>query len=176
MDDWPTAIASMLRVKAAIFELDQGALWDYRGPRTPATADQIQSVESALRRTLDPEHRAFLRWANGWPCFWQTVDLLGTDELIAGTAAAADGGYGPYRWTNGSYAVAFSTQSQDVFVVDPENTGSAVRWQILGGDRVDEFSSFDEYFRAMLDYNRMELRRLQENPALLDELRGFGNR
>lgn len=88
------------------------------------TKDQIKSVEDKLGYTLDTSYRNFLRFANGWKAFYQTVDLFGTNELLDSPIM--------------KYAI------EDDVIKD-----------------IDRFSSFNEYYLEMIDYNRDEIEDLK---------------
>jgi hypothetical protein len=84
MKDWRPAIVRMVEIKQAIYEADTDGLWEYHLPKVAATEDEIAAVEARLGIRLDPQYREFLRYANGWPSFYQSVDLFGTEDLAGG--------------------------------------------------------------------------------------------
>jgi hypothetical protein len=121
------------------------------------------------------EYRTFLLHANGWPAFYQTVDLLGADDLTGGKRfehAAEMLGYveegvladaGLRR--NDLLPIAASPVDLDLFVITRPSSArpGVVIW--LAGTEVDLFPSFSEYFLAMIDYNRLEVQELTQDTA-----------
>src|ERR1700754_5134440 len=81
MQDWRKEIAVMIYVKEAIAKLDVDHLWNYCLPRVSATEEQLRTAEAAVGHPLDDQYATFLRYANGWPSFYGSVDLFGTEEL-----------------------------------------------------------------------------------------------
>ena len=124
---------------------------------------------------LDPGYRDFLRHAGGWPAFYQTVDLFGPDELLGSPQfaaareallsmedeALAECGEAPCNLL----PIAATSEDLDLFLIaGPEaETPGQVFW--YAGGLIDTFPSFTEYFLAMVDYNRDEIRRLEEKAA-----------
>ncbi|MGH9139338.1 MAG: SMI1/KNR4 family protein [Acidimicrobiales bacterium] len=169
--NWRERIVELGVVKQTIDELDTTGLWEYRLPGVAATAAQLEAVEDALGEPFDPSYRTFLEHAGGWPAFWQTVDLFGPDDLLGGERfkhacemlsyvednVLDDGGLR----RSGLLPIAASPVDLDLFVMTRRSSPSpgGVVW--LAGAEVDRWSSFDEFFLAMVDYNRLELQQLQ---------------
>lgn len=157
----------MIQIKQAIFEADTGGLWEFHLPKAAATPSDIARAERALGSRLDPEYREFLGYANGWPSFFQSIDLLGTDDLIEGPRmvlaqrmlAAVEPAVLEQAGlhTVGLIPIAASTVDLDVFVmrvIDGEQKPPVV-W--LAGDEIDRFGTFEDYVVAMIAYNAREL-------------------
>jgi hypothetical protein len=78
---WTDEIVKALIVRQRLDELDVVPVWTYPLPHVAAGEDQLVAVEQSLGRPLDSQYREFLHTANGWPKFYQDVDLFGTREL-----------------------------------------------------------------------------------------------
>jgi|SRR6185312_537968 len=122
---------------------------------------------------LDRQYATFLRHANGWRAFYQTVDLFGTGELSGGSLMtyACD----LLRYVEPEVLVtadlqradllpiAATRQDKDLFVlVKPgaKQSGSVV-W--FAGTEIQRFDGFEEYFLVMVDYNRSQIEITQQN-------------
>jgi hypothetical protein len=168
--DWKDRIAVMALVKQRLAEVDTGRLWEYHLPRVAASEERLQQVEAHLGEALDPSYRAFLRHADGWPAFYQAVDLFGSAELLGSErfqhAEEMLGYLGQEQpatsgTDSGLLPVAASPVDLDLFVMTRRSSPhpGTVIW--LAGSEIDRFPSFDEYFLAMIDYNRAEIQGLQ---------------
>ncbi|MBS2965649.1 SMI1/KNR4 family protein [Actinocrinis puniceicyclus] len=173
--NWKERIVQMVLVKQRLEEVDTEGLWEYRLPRVAASEETLQQVEAAIGMPLDPEYRDFLNHAGGWPAFYQSVDLFGPDELLGSPefaaareallsmedAALAECGEAPRNLL----PIAATTEDLDLFLIaGPEaNTPGQVFW--YAGGLIDTFPTFTEYFLAMVDYNREEIRRLEGKAA-----------
>lgn len=168
--DWNDRIGVMALVKQRLAEVDTERLWEYHPPRAAASEERLQEVEAHLGEALDPSHRAFLRHADGWPAFYQTVDLFGSEDLLGGERfqhaeemlgyleeeqSAARGG------RSALLPIAASPVDLDLFVMTRRSSSGpgTVIW--LAGSEIDRYPSFDQYFLAMIDYNRNEIQNLQ---------------
>lgn len=173
MRDWRTEIVRMVQIKSAIQDADHDGLWEYHLPRVAATEDELRVVEAQLGVRLDAQYREFLSFANGWPSFFQSVDLFGTDDLAGGPrmeiANEMLNAMEPSVFEQAGVTriavvpIAVTTVDLDVFVmrVLDQHLASPVIW--LAGDEIDRFASFDQYFVAMLAYNERELAALSDN-------------
>jgi hypothetical protein len=169
--DWKKRIVELLYIKQTIADLDSRGLWQYRLPGLAAREEKLEAVERHLGEPLDPRYREFLRYAGGWPAFYQTVDLFGPDDLLGGDRfrhATEMLGYVEDRVLRSAgvskaslLPIAASPVDLDLFVMPrmlAPQPGTVI-W--LAGDVVDRFPSFDEYFLAMMDYNRAEVEALR---------------
>jgi hypothetical protein len=171
IEDWKQAIAVAWLVKEAMMELDHGKLYSYHLPEVAATEEQIRLSEEHLGFKLDPRYRGFLRYANGWKCFLQTTDLFGTEDLVRGPRNEC----GQFLLSMLDHDVlqksgakrtellpiAASFRDRDLCVIfrpDSPKPG-VVLW--FGGEEIERFASFDHYFLAMTDYNRLEVQRFK---------------
>ena len=82
IDDWVAEIVKGVVIQQRIEELDVDGLWERHLPEVAASEDEIAATEHRLGFVLDPRYREFLRFANGWRCFYQSVDLFGTRTLL----------------------------------------------------------------------------------------------
>ena len=80
--DWIDRIAAMMYVKEELHRQDWYGLWPYHLPEVAATEEQLAAAEAHLGHELDAGYKDFLRCANGWKGFFQTVDLFGTGDLV----------------------------------------------------------------------------------------------
>jgi hypothetical protein len=170
--DWKKEIAVMALVKSELAKADTGKLWPYHLPRVAATQAQISAAESCLGHKLDEEYAQFLRHANGWPAFYQSVQLFGTEELLGNAAMENALRTVSYLEENvlktsgvdraALLPIAATDVDMDLFVID--RTGSPARARVIwfAGTEVQRFDSFNEYFLAMVDYNRAELAALKK--------------
>lgn len=175
MIDWRQRIVELVMIKQRIDELDESNVWQYRLPRVAATEEQLVFVEAAVGEPLDGQYREFLTYAGGWPCFYQYVDLFGPDELIGGerrdaAMAKLDEMLEPADEARGLVLdflmpIADTPVDRDVFAIMRQGsaTPGVVVW--LAGGEIDRFPTFEEYFLAMMDYNRLEVRDLMNERA-----------
>jgi SMI1-KNR4 cell-wall len=171
MTDWKQRIVELVLVKQKLAELDTKGLWQYRLPSVAATEGKLKSVEARLGEALDPAYRTFLLHADGWSSFYQTVDLFGSDDLMGNDRhhhatemlSYVEEGVltlGGLRRED-LLPIAASPVDLDLFVMTRRSAShpGMVIW--LAGSEIDRFPSFDEYFLAMVDYNRLEVQHLR---------------
>lgn len=157
----------MALIKQAIAELDKNGLWEYRLPGLAASEEKLVAVEKLLGEPLDPSYRRFLAHAGGWLAFLQTVDLFGADDLLGGSRAAhAAELLGDIETSALAKAdlrredllpIAASPVDLDLFVLTGRSARRSGMVVWFAGYEIDRFPNFDEYFLAMMDYNRLEL-------------------
>lgn len=82
--DWPTMIVALVRAKEEVARVDKHGIFARTLPHAAASANQLDAFERHTSLTLDPTHRSFLGFADGWPAFFETQDLLGTQQLAGG--------------------------------------------------------------------------------------------
>lgn len=173
--DWKQAIVELVLVKQELAESDTKRLWPHKLPAVAASETRLAEVEAHLGEALDPTFRAFLLCADGWLAFYQTVDLFGSDDLLGSNrfhyATKMLGYVAETVLTQGGLRreellpIAVSAADLDLFVM---TSGSASRpgtviW--LAGSEVDRFAGFEEFFLAMVDYNRLEVQHLQASAS-----------
>ena len=84
IEDWRPPIVEMVMVKRDLAGYDPQNAFPNHLPEVAAPPQKIDETEQSLAIVLDPEHRAFLSFADGWKCFHQHATLLSTSGLIAG--------------------------------------------------------------------------------------------
>ena len=164
---WPERIAVMALVKQKLHDVDVKKRWEYRLPAIKATEEQLVAVEARLGEALDPSYRAFLAHAGGWPAFLQTIDLFGHADLLGGSRTErgaklllqldedvlrASG----FRREQ-LLPIAATLEDVDVFVMTRRSAPKPGMVIWFAREEIDRFPSFDEYFLAMIDYNRSEI-------------------
>ncbi len=171
--EWKQRIVDMVRIKQAIADLDRQGIWEYRLPAVAATEEELKAVEQNLGEELDPEYREFLAYAGGWPAFLQTIDLFGPNDLLGSERfrhAQEMLGYVEPKIIEAldvkrehMLPIAASPVNLDLFVITRRAAlkPGEVIW--LAGYEIDRFPDFDEYFLAMMDYNRGEVDALQKS-------------
>ena len=172
MTNWKDNIATLMIVKQELMKQDVKHLWPHHFPEVGASEEKIRILEKELGYTLDQKYRDFLKYANGWKGFYQTVDLFGTEQLsnsaimnYAKTLLDAidekviiESGF--YR--NQLLPIAVTEFDKDLFVLCSSNSSKpgAVIW--FAGEEIDRFENFYDYFLSMIDYNREEILALIE--------------
>jgi hypothetical protein len=164
---WPTLITRMLEVKSRLAEVD-GGLWPYRLPELAAKPSAIAEAEFDLGVKLPASFREFLLHADGWSGTFQTIDILGCQELLTGPhqerATAILNGLEPEDWKNldlvpeAILPIGVSLKDVDLFVIDlsvASQNEAPVVW--VAGERIDEWPTFADCFASMIEYNRREI-------------------
>lgn len=164
--DWKKEIAIAWYVKNETANLDTDGLWEYPLPKVAATEQQLAEAETTIGRKLNQRYREFLSFANGWRCFYQDVCLFGTEEFANGPLMVAadfalqesvpDGLKLKNAKAGDLLPIAKSTTDRDLFAIGLPNT--SVDGQVIwfSGGEIERFARFDDYFLAMVDYNRVE--------------------
>jgi hypothetical protein len=83
---WPDLIAAMGQLREQVSQVDED--FEFTIPHLAATPEQIAAAEQRLGHALDPQHKEFLSYGNGWPEFYMGNTLLSTEELGQGMAWA----------------------------------------------------------------------------------------
>ena len=167
MVNWPQEIAKMVFVKQALAEVDKSGLWPYHLPAVAASQMRLAEAEAYLGYQLDAMYAEFLLHADGWQGLYQSVDLFGSAELIGGQkmqlaqdlfssiedAALASSGIS----RDDVLPIAATIVDRDIFLLGKPNSSfpGGVLW--FAGEEIDRFDNFDEFFLAMVDYNREEV-------------------
>ncbi|MGH8777286.1 MAG: SMI1/KNR4 family protein [Jiangellaceae bacterium] len=168
--DWRPEIVRMIQIKQAIAEADTEGVWEFHLPKVAATPEELTAVEHGLGFRFDAGYREFLGYANGWPSFFQSVDLFGVDDLAGGprmdVARQVLEAIEPVVLEQAGLfdtrliPIAATTVDLDLFVmpvVDGQQVPPVV-W--LAGYEVDRFKTFEDYALAMIEYNARELEAL----------------
>jgi hypothetical protein len=158
--NWPKEIVRMVKVKEDLAAADKQHLWGWHLPEVRASDEELATLEHAIGRPLEPHHREFLRFANGWRSFYQNVDLFGTTDLVGGAKmeyarrlldATPDEVLKVSR--DQLLPIATTLEDRDLFVLN-WRTGEVI-W--LAGEEVERYSNFGEYFAAMIAYNQRQI-------------------
>src|SRR5436305_7688262 len=129
-------------------------------PREGAREEQIQRVEERLGRRLPSSYRSFLRHANGWDAFFQTIDLPSCEELLGGPhqdyARLLFSGLAAEDWAalgldpERLLVIGVTLEDRDVLALDlarpTEPRECYVVW--LAGEKIEEWPSFAECFQS----------------------------
>lgn len=172
--EWKDKIAVMVLVKQEIWRLDKAGLWPYHLPEVAATEEQLMTAEAHLGHGIDKGYRDFLKCANGWKGFSQTVNLFGTGDLVGSSLMnyalemieVMDEAY-PIEDTGFSkeellpIAATFEDRELHVITRATSHQPGVVIW--FSGQEIERYQSFEEYFLAMTDYNRLEIDRLRNS-------------
>lgn len=169
--DWKAEIAIAYCVQQEKQELDTDNLWDYYLPFVASDEAQIADAEHKLGFTIDPSYSRFLRHANGWRDFFQSVDLFGTSELVGGYLMDHANSM-LFATDNASLLnlgilnadllpIAIAKHDRTIFVVVKPHHPCAGQIIWLAGGVIEKFENFDELFLTLVDYNRAEVERLR---------------
>lgn len=161
-------IAVLLDVRNQLMEADKQGLWEYHFPEVAATPEEITEIQKRLNLALSEEYKTFLLCANGWKCFFQMVDLFGTNDLIsdkmefARDLLAVEMEYDQelQELKDQLLPIAASEDDNDLFamVLAPGERFGEVIW--LAGGEIERFPSFMDFFESMIKYNEEEVRRM----------------
>lgn len=167
--EWKRELVIAHLVKQKIAEVDVNELWESTLPGVAASEEQIRTLEARMGGPLDPQHKEFLLHANGWRAFMQSIDVFSLDDFLDGARAqrAVDlveslepldvvCGLGKHELL----PIAVSSDDIDVMLMAKPETECAGKIFWFAGGLIETFVGFDEWFLAMVDYNRAEYRRL----------------
>ena len=165
---WPDLIGNLVLLKQRISELDLDGPLEYVLPKVSASEKTLVDVEAQLGEAIDPGYREFLGYADGWPSFFVSLQLIGARDLLGRLRSAADANLANqfmYPWPGldqrDLFPVAVSLVDKDVVVVGRPGTSMAGRCLLLAGEVVHDCESFKDFFEAMVGSHR----------RILDELR-----
>lgn len=165
--NWPQEIAKLAFVKQALAEVDKNGVWPHHLPAVAAPQARLAEVEAYLGYRLDTKYVDFLRHADGWQGFYQSVDLFGSGDLMGGEkmhlACSLAEAIVDSVWVQAGISredvlsIAATAVDRDIFLLGKPNTpvSGTVLW--FAGEEIDRFENFDEFFLAMVDYNREEV-------------------
>lgn len=165
IDDWPGEIVTAVVVRQHLAAADN--LYGYPLPEVAATEKQLVAAEKSTG-PLDPRYRQFLKYANGWRNFLQNIDLFGTGQLLGAApmesvreAIAAVGdiseevGYDLAELQ----PIGGSQEQTDMWFIGLLGSRRPGRVLWYWGSDHEDFDNFDEFYLAMVDYNRLALQR-----------------
>ena len=164
---WPDLIGLLVLVKQEIAEREPGGPYVYALPRVSASPAALDAA-AARDGELDPEYREFLSFADGWPEFSLSTQLMGTSDLLGAVYDTAQ----DYLDTTLAYAdlgldaaqllpVAVASEDKDVIVVGRPGTPLAGQVVWLAGEEVDRYPSFRAWFTDTLEHHRRMLDRVR---------------
>ena len=159
---WKELIVIMLMVQDEMMKADNDNLWEYHYPKVACKPSDITDIENKIGKKLNQDYIDFLLCANGWNCFYQMVDLFGTNDLISDKMNRAKELLEVEVYYNEELKslsdrllpIAVSRDDIDLFVIvlgDGDYAGNVI-W--LAGGEIDRFESFTEFFKSMLEYNK----------------------
>lgn len=167
MTDWAVKISELASVKERIAQLDVDGVFPHALPALAAIPERIDAFEERSGVTLDPGHRSFLLFADGWRAFFETQDLLSLDQLSGGVHRDAFTAWmdsaPPQARAEGYSALTVLPIAVDLemplFAAMPIVDGR-VAAQVLSLDPsgiIDDFDSFEAYFDSTITYSRRNL-------------------
>lgn len=165
--DWKEEIVKLVFVKQLLAEVDVEHIWPHHLPEVAASEDDIKAVEKHLGYSLDRKYADFLRHANGWKGFYQSVDLFGTSDLIDGSRmshakemlyATDDSAIQMSGFQRSDLLPIGATMVDlDIFFLTMLNSSKPGQVIWFAGSEIDRFPDFDEFYLTMVDYNRAEI-------------------
>ena len=166
MINWKERIIMMLMVKNALDQADKEQLWEYHYPEVAAQIKEILSVQKKLNVKFSEEYTEFLQCANGWKAIYQLVDLFGTRDFDSESMEYARkllkmemvNDKSLDRLGGSLVPIAVSRTDKDLFVMilaEGKEYGQVI-W--LAGGEVERFDSFCDFFDAMIEYSKEELK------------------
>ncbi|MFE3191666.1 SMI1/KNR4 family protein [Nocardia sp. NPDC059240] len=171
--DWPAMIGYLLIVKNEIDQRDLEKLQEYTAPRQKVSEEVLRGAESSLNVQFPVEYRNFLLHADGWKSFYWNTDLFGMLEFSGeGAAHVATEGLGVYEAEgvledlklegHDLIPIGAGIGSENLFLLvvsgDAEKVGTVI-W-IDGGDEIETFRGFDEFFAAIIEEHKSYLEEL----------------
>lgn len=165
MDAWKKLIVILVHIRSQLMEADKEKLWEYHLPGLATSKDEIWEVQEKMHICLSEDYKMFLLCANGWPCFYQMVDLFGTNELISDKMSRAlkmlsyecENNKELLEMRSFLLPVAVSRIDMDLFVMVLKKGKQFGEIIWLAGGVIDKFESFTDFFKAMIEYNKLDL-------------------
>ncbi|MCL1981959.1 MAG: SMI1/KNR4 family protein [Clostridiales bacterium] len=164
---WPNLIVAMTQVKQELMELDAGDASLYFLPEAAAEEVDLIMAEINLGCLIDQHHADFMRAANGWKGFYQSIDLFGTDDLacpqimqnaFSRLNAVPSHVIEPTGFLREDLLpLAASGTSSDLCVITKQTASRPGKVIWITGEKARLFPNFEEYFRAMTDNYRLML-------------------
>ena len=162
MYDWKLAIVKNFQWRQAAEDYDKARICPMGAAKVAASNEAIMSAEHAVNFQFSDDYRDFLRHADGWPSFCQSLNLFGTTDFRSGESRRL--------LNNNRDATAFMNQlgysSEDYVAVGGERSGpdlflliSPHSTRLPGGviwfdkEELERFDSFCEFFSSMIKLN-----------------------
>jgi len=160
---WPVEIARLYKVKEAIAALDADGIYKFSAPRLAASDIDIQRLKTSIPVQWDKSYLGFLRFANGWPHFLQNTYLFGTEDFAGDLyrqiaeslrfRLPMNSERFKFVWTEQNcLPIGGSLLDNSIFVIERKHQGARVAW--LNTDEVDGYIGFEDFFIAMIEYNK----------------------
>jgi hypothetical protein len=169
---WPELIGFMAQIRMQLAQV-KPHVYPMTAPHVGAKLEQLAQAEQRLGHQLDPIHREFLTYANGWPEFFQDVQLLSAEELGQGSLWARGQKLLDTYFEDGPLSaqnfplrtelqpIAVGTETIDIHVLwltgPIVEGGHPILW--LAGEEIDRWANFPEYFRSIYAYLERALER-----------------
>ncbi|MGO1056698.1 SMI1/KNR4 family protein [Crossiella sp. CA198] len=154
---WPDLIVAMGELRRKTAQASNN-LFRFTIPHVAATPEELAAAEHRLGHPLDPQHRAFLSYGNGWDEFFLYYYLLGANDLGQGPTwellneylddfydSLPDDVNFPPR--DEIYPITFNPESAQIFAIwwggPIVDGGHQVVWiPLVDGDLYDNFFEF----------------------------------
>ena len=162
--NWPEMLVKLVAIRQHISEKAEGGLYPMTLPEVAAGEDEILATEKTIGQEIDARYREFLRYANGWRAFFQSIDLFGTRQL-AGEPNMPFARAVTSEFDSAVFEQEFGVSIEgtlpcgvgeqgDLFlmIVTPGVEKGSVIWASPTG-LVDRWANFDEFYAGMVDYN-----------------------
>jgi hypothetical protein len=161
---WPDLIAEMGLLKRQVSEVKN--VFSFTLPGVAAAEEQLVAAERRLGHPLDPMHREFLSYSNGWVDFYHKNSLLRADEIGQGdTWRELNGGLEAfYEAVDGLddvppreqiYPISFDPHGSSVFAIwlggPVTGRGRPVLW--LPWADTERYNNFFEFFGAVYGFH-----------------------
>lgn len=168
-EQWSALVGELIESRMALARAGP-AIYPMTLPGARPAPDTIRSAEDRLGFTLDLQHAALLRQADGWVGAFGMGDLLSTADLGAGPRWSLAGDVlddfylfapaGTYPPRDQVYPI--HTSAQDIFVVWREGAltagGHPVLW--IGDGLVDQWVNVSDFCRAIVRLNEVAIESL----------------
>ena len=172
-EEWRDRIVAMIYVKQELMKLDVDGIWPHHLPELAASEETLKKTEAYLGFKIDQDYREFLKMANGWKGFYHTVDLFGTQELSGSPIMQYAQSLLGFVEDDVIKSTGFSREEllpiaatkydKDLFVMTRPTSHAPGNVIWLAGEEIDRYPNFTEYFLAMIEYNRLLVKDIQDN-------------
>ena len=171
-EEWRERIVAMVYVKQELMKLDVSGIWPHHLPELAASEETLRKTEAHLGFRIAQDYREFLKMANGWKGFLQTVDLFGTEELSGSPTMQYAQSLLDFVEDDVIKSTGFSREEllpiaatkydKDLFVMTcpTSHAPGTVVW--VAGEEIDRYPNFTEFFLAMIEYNRQLVNDMQK--------------
>jgi hypothetical protein len=173
-DGFEEIVRQAISVSEELAQADLNEIFRHASPSPGASLTDVVNYERRVGRQLPTAYREFLQVVDGWPAFYQEVDLCSLRDLSGSElmergwmlVEAADEGSGGILGISRSthLPIGVSTAGIDVFLLLLEEPTGAVSW--VAGGEVERFSSLPQFLKSMVEYNRDTLQDLRADPWL----------